>query len=375
MASLLPHVDPDGRLEYSVVFTDRALNHMSQRFQAVMTGLSARLKAVYHADAVAIIPGGGSYAMEAVARQLRGPGRALIIRNGWFSFRWTQIFDAIGSVDTEVMCARAIGTGPKAPFAPAPIDQIVTQIRKTRPTAVFAAHVETAAGVILPDAWLRQIAEACREVGAIFVLDCIASGALWVDMAASGVDVLISAPQKGWSGPASAGLVLLNERALKRLDNAPKSSFVLDVARWLEIMRAYETGGHAYHATMPTDALRIFAEAVEETAQFGFEAATDAQCRLGAEIRAALNDAGCRSVAAPGFEAPSVVVSYLPHQHFAAGSAFAAAGGEIAGGVPLRCGEGPDFQTFRVGLFGLDKLKDVSATVSRFRRALQLAMR
>ena len=374
MPSLLPHVDPDGLLEYSVVFTDRALNHMSARFQAVMRGLSQRLREVYGAEAVALIPGGGSYAMEAVARQLSGEGAPLIIRNGWFSFRWTQIFEAVGSVEPVVLQARPTSGGGRAPFSPAPLAEILAEIRQRRPPVVFAAHVETAAGMQLPDDWLRAIGEACREVDALFVLDCVASGALWVHMGELGVDALISAPQKGWSGPASAGVVALSSRALARLETAPASSFVLDLRRWLAIMRAYEAGGHAYHATMPTDALAAFHEAIEETADLGFETARAAQVALGEGVREVLARYGCLSVAAPGFEAPGVVVTFVPPGTPDIVAKLAAAGVQVAGGVPLRCGEGDDFHTFRVGLFGLDKLKDVAGAVGRFEAALRDAV-
>jgi len=370
MPSLVPQVDPDGLLEYSVVFTDRALNHMSGRFQQVMRDLSDRLQRVYQADGVAIVPGGGTFAMEAVARQLAGDGPQLILRNGWFSFRWTQIFEAMGAPAPAVCLARRTTDTPRAPFVPAPVEEVVAHIRAHRPTAVFAAHVETAAGMVLPDAYLAAVGAAAREVGALFVLDCIASGALWVDMRACGVDVLISAPQKGWSGPAAAGVVMLGERALERMHTTSSTSFSIDLKRWYGIMQAYEGGGHAYHATMPTDALTAFRDAVLETEALGFEAAREAQLELGWKVRAVLAAYGCDSVAAEGFEAPGVVVVYVPHDGFQAGPALAAHGVQVAGGVPLRCGEGDGFHTFRIGLFGLDKLKDVDGTVARLESAL-----
>lgn len=374
MPGLVPHVDPDGLLEYSVVFTDRALNHMSSRFQQVMRDLSDRLRQVYNADAVAIIPGGGTYAMEAVARQLSGPGPQLVLRNGWFSFRWTQIFESMGAEPPALQRARRVGDGPRAPFSPAPIAEVVAHIREHRPSAVFAAHVETAAGMVLPDDYLSAVGAAAREVGAVFVLDCIASGALWVDMKACGVDVLISAPQKGWSGPAAAGLVMMTDRAVARMESTTSSSFAIDLKRWRGIMAAYEGGGHAYHATMPTDALTAFRDAVLETEAMGFEAAREAQVELGWKVRAVLAAYGCPSVAAKGFEAPGVVVSYVPHAGFAAGPTLASHGVQVAGGVPLRVGEGDDFHTFRIGLFGLDKLKDVDGTVARLETALGSAI-
>lgn len=374
MPGLVPHIDPDGLLEYSVVFTDRALNHMSGRFQQVMRDLSSHLRAVYQADGLAIVPGGGTFAMEATARQLAGDGPHLILRNGWFSFRWTQIFEALGAPAPAVLTARRSTDDPRAPFAPAPIDAVVEHIRTHRPTTIFAAHVETAAGMVLPDAYLDAVGAAAREVGALFVLDCIASGALWVDMKARGVDVLLTAPQKGWSGPAAAGVALMSDRALARLSTATRTSFALDLQRWHGIMAAYEGGGHAYHATMPTDALTAFRDAVFETEAMGLDAARDAQVELGWKVRAVLAAYGCPSVAAEGYEAPGVVVSYVPQAGFAAGPALARHGIQVAGGVPLRCGEGDDFQTFRIGLFGLDKLRDIDGTVARLEAALAGAL-
>ena len=304
------HIDPDGLQEFSVVFTDRSLNHMSARFQGVMRDVSGMLKEVYRGSAVALIPGGGSYAMEAVARQF-GKGRVLILRNGWFSYRWTQIFEAGGFAgETVVVMARQTGNDARAPYAPPPIAEVVAKIRETRPEAVFAPHVETSAGIILPDDYISQMAAAAHEVGALMVLDCIASGCIWVDMAATGVDVLISAPQKGWSASPSAGVVLLSAAAEVRLAETASSSFALDLKKWRAIMEAYEKGGHAYHATMPTDAIVGFRDAMVETQAMGFEAAKAAQWALGRAVRAMLAARGVASVAAEGFQAPGVVVSY-----------------------------------------------------------------
>ncbi len=371
MPSLLPDVDPDGLLEYSVVFTDRSLNHMSGRFQDVMHDLSAGLKSVYGADEVAIVPGGGTFAMEAVARQLSASGRRMILRNGWFSYRWSQIAEAAGfGGRTTVLKARQPTPGTQAPFVPAPIDEVVAAIATERPAVVFAPHVETSAGMMLPDAYLRAVADAVHAVGGLFVLDCIASGAVWVDMALTGVDVLISAPQKGWSGTPCAGLVMLSERAVARVEETNSDSFACDLKKWLQIMRAYERGGHAYHATMPTDGLRVFRDALHETQHMGWGAAHHAQVELGARVRALLEGAGFPSVAADGFQAPGVVVSYASEAAVHSGAAFRAQGLQIAAGVPLACDEPADFSTFRIGLFGLDKLKDVDGTVARLERAL-----
>ena len=366
MTALRPDIDPDGLLEYSVVFTDRSLNHMSQTFQQVMRDIHATLCEVYGADRAVVIPGGGTYAMESVARQLATGKMALVIRNGFFSYRWTQIFEA-GAIPAHeiVMKARRVGDGPQAPFAPAPIEEVVERIRAEKPDVVFAPHVETASGMILPDAYIRAVAEAVHEVGGLFVLDCIASGCVWVDMRETGVDVLISAPQKGWSAPPSSGLVMLNDAALERVKAAQTTSFALDLNKWNAIMEAYLGGGHAYHATMPTDALRVFHKAMMETKAFGFARACEAQWEQGNAVRRILEQRGVRSVAAEGFQAPGVVVSYTDDPEVQSGKKFAAQGLQIAAGVPLMCDEGPDYKSFRLGLFGLDKLKDVPGSLGR----------
>jgi len=371
MTALLNSVDADGLLEYSVVFTDRSLNHMSAAFQGVMRDISGMLREVYNADAVAIVPGGGTYAMEAVARQIATGETALVIRNGWFSYRWSQIFE-IGDVPSEqiVMKARRVGNAADAPFAPAPVEEVVAKIAAERPGVVFAPHVETASGMILPDDYLRAVADAVHDVGGLFVLDCIASGCAWVDMKAAGVDVLISAPQKGWSASPSAGLVMLSDAGLARVKATQSSSFAIDLGKWLSIMEAYEGGGHAYHATMPTDALRAFRDTMLETKDYGFDRLCQAQWQQGRRVRAALAARGVKSVAAEGFEAPGVVVSYTQNADVHSGKAFAALGMQIAAGVPLQCDEGPEYKSFRLGLFGLDKLYDVDASVARLEAAL-----
>ena len=364
-------VDPEGLEEFSVVFTDRSLNHMSAAFQGVMRDISSMLREVYRADGVALVPGGGTFGMEAVARQFGQGARALVVRNGWFSFRWSQIFEAGGfGGEVTVMKARQTANEPTAPFAPAPIDEVVAAIHRESPEIVFAPHVETSAGVILPDDYIKALAEAAHEVGALMVLDCIASGCVWVDMAATGVDVLLSAPQKGWSATPCAGLVMMSDRALARLEETESNSFAMDLKKWRQIMAAYEEGGHAYHATMPTDGLRMFRDAMVETRDMGFEAAKAAQWDLGQKVRAALAARGVASVAAEGFAAPGVVVGYTADPDVQNGKAFAAHGMQIAAGVPLQVGEPDDFRTFRLGLFGLDKLYDVDATVARLTAVL-----
>ncbi len=375
MPALLPNVDPDGLEEFSVVFTDRSLNHMSAAFQQVMRDISGTLKEVYNADAVALVPGGGTFAMEAVARQFGSGAKALIVRNGWFSFRWTQIFEAGGFAgETHVAMARRAGNEPQAAFAPAPIEEVVAKIAEVKPDVVFAPHVETASGMILPDDYLKALAKAAHDVGALFVLDCIASGCVWVDMKATGVDVLISAPQKGWSASPSAGLVMFSAAAEKRMEGTTSSSFALDLKKWRSIMAAYEAGGHAYHATMPTDALRAFRDTMNETKAYGFDRLREAQWALGTAVREALAARGIRSVAAEGFGAPGVVVSYTDDPEIQNGKKFAANGVQIAAGVPLQVGEGDAYRSFRIGLFGLDKLYDVDGTVARVKRALDAAL-
>jgi aspartate aminotransferase-like enzyme len=360
------HIDPGGLQEFSVVFTDRSLNHMSKAFQGVMRDLSSGLKEVYGAQAVAIVPGGGTYGMESVARQVASGGHALVVRNGWFSYRWSQIFEAGGFArEVTVVKARRSGNATDTPFAPPPIEEVEQAILAARPDAVFAPHVETSAGIILPDAYITRMAAAAHQVGAVMVLDCIASGCVWVDMAATGVDLLISAPQKGWSSTPAAGLVMMSDLGRARVEATSSNSFALDLRKWLAIMAAYEGGGHAYHATMPTDSLRAFRETLAETRAWGWEAAKAAQWELGTEVRATLAARGCRSVAAPGFQAPGVVVSYTTDPEIQSGRRFLAEGLQIAAGVPLQCDEGPDFRTFRIGLFGLDKLKDIPGTLSR----------
>lgn len=375
MPALHPEIDPNGLEEFSVVFTDRSLNHMSAKFQAAMRDISAILREVYQAEAVAVVPGGGSYAMEAVARQFGNGARVMVLRNGWFSYRWSQIFEAGGfTANVDVVMARQTGNDPRAPYAPPPIADVVARIREAKPEVVFAPHVETSAGLILPDDYISQMAAAAHEVGALLVLDCIASGCIWVDMAATGVDVLITAPQKVWSASPSAGLVMLSAAAAQRLEATTSNSFALDLKKWRSIMAAYEAGGHAYHATMPTDALVGLLEAMRETKAMGFAEAKAAQWALGRAVRAMFAARGVAAVAADGFGAPGVVVCYTDDPGVQNGAKFRDAGLQIAAGVPLQVGEGPEFKTFRIGLFGLDKLADVPATVARLERAVDAVL-
>jgi aspartate aminotransferase-like enzyme len=371
MPGLLPDIDPDGLLEYSVVFTDRSLNHMSAAFQGVMNDISDILKRVYGAAAVIVVPGGGTFAMEATARQFATGKKCLVIRNGWFSFRWTQIFEMgdIPSASTVLM-ARRVDDTKHSPFVPAPIDEVVATIEAERPEMVFAPHVETSSGMILPHDYVRAMGDAVHAYGGLFVLDCVASGAIWVDMDASGVDVLITAPQKGWSGSPCAGLVMLSPPARERIESTTSTSYAVDLRKWLEIMQAYERGGHAYHATMPTDGLARFRDMMRETEACGLDQVRAAQQELGDKVRALLAGKGFHSVAGEGFEAPGVVVCYTDDADIATGKKFRDVGLQIAAGVPLRCDEPDDFRSFRLGLFGLDKLHHVDRTVEALAKAL-----
>lgn len=372
MPGLLPNIDPDGLLEFSVVYTDRALNHMSQSFQAVMKDISDLLKEVYQADGVVVVPGSGTFGMEAVARQFATDKPCLVVRNGWFSYRWTQIFD-MGNIPANSVVLKASQQSAEAqsPFAPCPIDEVVATIRTRKPAVVFAPHVETASGMMLPDNYIRAMADAVHEVGGMLVIDCIASGTIWLDMKKLGIDVLISAPQKGWSASPCCGLVMLSELGLQRTRASTSTSFACDLGKWLQIMEAYESGGHAYHATLPTDSLRVFRDAMLEARNYGFPKLYERQQLLGDKVRALLESRGFRSVAAEGFKAPGVVVSFTTDAELQTGKKFLAQGLQIAAGVPLQCDEREDFKTFRLGLFGLDKLNNIDRTVAQLDAALK----
>ena len=371
MSGLLPNVDSDGLLEYSVVYTDRALNHMSKKFQGVITDVSGTLKRAYNARSAVVMPGSGTFGMEAVARQFASGKRVMVIRNGWFSYRWTQIFE-MGSIpeDSIVLKAQRATDDKQAPFAPPAIAQVVATIKDKRPTVVFAPHVETASGIILPDDYLCAMADAVHSVGGMLVLDCVASGAIWVDMVATGVDVIVSAPQKGWSGPAGCALVMLSELARKNIDATTSTSYAADLKKWLQIMETYEGGAHMYHTTMPTDALARLRDVMQEAEARGLAMLKTQQQELGARVRKMLASRGFKSVAAPGFEAPGVVVCYTDDPDLQNGKKFAAQGLQTAAGVPLQCDEGADFRTFRIGLFGLDKWANVDRSVKTIEDAL-----
>jgi aspartate aminotransferase-like enzyme len=371
MPGLLPHIDPDGLLEFSVVYTDRALNHMSQKFQGVMRDISSILKEVYHSKSAVIVPGSGTFGMEAVARQFASGKKVLVIRNGWFSFRWTQIFE-MGHIPAQstVLKARRLNLTSQSPWAPCPIDEVVKTILEQRPEVVFAPHVETSAGMMLSDEYLSKVTHAVHEVGGLFVLDCVASGAMWVDMKATGVDVLITAPQKGWSSSPCCAMVMLSERARQAIDGTQSSSYACDLKKWLQIMETYESGAHAYHATLPTDALTHLRDVMRETREYGFDKVKAEQMALGAAVRQLLESRGIQSVAAEGFKAPGVVVSYTTDPEIQNSKKFLSLGIQTATGVPLQCDEPADFMTFRIGLFGLEKLHNVSRSVEQLAHAL-----
>jgi len=371
MPALLPHIDPDGLLEFSVVYTDRALNHMSQRFQGVMRDISGMLKQVYGAKSSVLVPGSGTFGMEAVARQFATGKNVLVIRNGWFSYRWTQIFD-MGNIPSQatVLKARRLSQDSQAAWIPCPIEEVVATILAEKPAVVFAPHVETSAGMILPDNYLRAVADAVHQVGGLFVLDCIASGTIWVDMQATGVDVLVTAPQKGWSGSPCCAMVMLSERARSAIETTTSSSFACDLKKWLQVMEAYENGTHMYHTTMPTDAITRLQEVMHETQDYGFDKVCAEQWDLGHKVRALMEGRGIRSVAAPGFQAPGVVVSYTTDTGMHNSKGFSALGLQTAAGVPLQCDEPADFMTFRIGLFGLDKLHNADRSVAHLAVAL-----
>ena len=371
MPGLLPDVDPDGLLEFSVVYTDRSLNHMSKKFIGVAQDILGVLKEVYHAHTAVLVPGSGTFGMEAVARQFANREKVLIVRNGWFSYRWTQIFDEGALGGGSVVCkARKQGEGSQSPWAPCPAADVAETIRIERPKVVFAPHVETASGIMLPDEYLRTVADAAHEVGALFVLDCVASGAMWVNMEKTGVDVLISAPQKGWSSSPCCAMVMLSQRAREAMEHTQSSSFSCDLKKWTQIAEGYEKGQHAYHTTMPTDALLRLRDVMLETRDYGFAKVREEQMELGSKVRALLESRGFPSVAADGFKAPGVVVSYTTDPEIQSGRAFLKVGLQTASGVPLQCDEGPDFQTFRIGLFGLEKWHNVDQTVKHLSKAL-----
>jgi aspartate aminotransferase-like enzyme len=371
MPGLLPNVDPDGLLEFSVVYTDRSLNHMSKAFMGVINDISGILKEVYNARSAIVVPGSGTYGMEAVARQFATNNKCLVIRNGWFSYRWTQIFE-MGHISNQlhVIQGRQPAEGFEGAYAPPPVEEVTAWIRENKPAVVFAPHVETSAGMILPNDYLRAIGEAVQAVDGLFVLDCIASGAMWVDMVASKVDVIVSAPQKGWSSSPCCALIAMSERARQKIESTTSTSYSCDLKKWLQVVETYEKGSHIYHTTMPTDSLRVLRDTMKETRAIGFAQLKKAQEDLGARVRKLLESKGFKSVAAPGYQAPCVVVSYTTDPEIQNGKKFMEVGLQTAAGVPLQVGERSDFRTFRLGLFGLEKLTHVDRAIEHLSEAL-----
>jgi len=364
----------EGLKEFSVVYTDRALNMMSSEFVTVMQDISKTLKEVYNAKYTAIIPGAGTYAMEAVARQFGKARKVMVIRNGYFSYRWTDIFTRcnIPKGEETILKAFPAEEGDQPQYIPMPIEKVLAAIKAERPDAVFAPHVETSVGMILPDEYIKRVTAAVHEVGGVFVLDCIASGTIWLDMEELGIDALISAPQKGWSGPCCVGIVALSERGYGRVQETEGDSMVTNLKMWCHVMSEYEEGRFKYYTTLPTDALRTFRDVMLETKAFGFAKAKQEQWRLGRLVRSEMRKYGFKGVPIPEYQSPGVVVLYIPktmtdpkkERNFF--QEFKAEGLQIAGGVPWKLGEpagrGPK-QTFRIGLFGIDKLKNVESTV------------
>jgi len=358
------------------------LNLMSDPFQNVMRDLNCLLKTTYNADKVAIIPGSGTFGMEAVARQFAPDEHVLVIRNGWFSFRWTEIFEMGGGsiprshTVMKALPQKAEGNNPHFHYAPHPIDDVVAKIHEEKPAVVFAPHVETSTGMILSDEYIKKASAAVHEVGGIFVLDCIASGTVWTDMKDLGIDIVISAPQKGWTGPACAALVMMSNLAVDKMMAKQEDSFSLSLKRWAAIMDTYESGKFGYHTTVPTDALRDFHEISVETIKFGIPELKAGQIELGKASRAALEARGLTSVSAPGSQAPGVLVFYSPHgvENPLMMSRFKEQGLQIAMGVPWRIDEPEGLHTFRLGLFGLDKIGNINRTVTTMESALDAVL-
>lgn len=372
-AKPLPLEDNGGLREFSVVYTDRALNHMSSTFCNVMNDLRSTLCGVYNAEKCVMLPGSGTYGMEAVARQLCTGKKALVIRNGYFSYRWSDIFEQTNiPSETVVMKGRPMEDDPRPHFAPPAIEDVVATIAREKPAVVFAPHVETSTGIILPDDYVKAVADAVHSVGGVFVLDCIASGTAWVDMQATGADVVISAPQKGWTGPACIGIAMLSPRAVEAVNNTTSTSMVLNLKKWLAVADAYENGGFMYYTTMPTDAMVLFNKAAQETKKYGFERVKNEFWELGMETRAMMKGKGFKSVAAPGYEAPGVVVSYTDDPNMFA--KFKGIGFQIAAGVPFMIDEPAGNHTFRIGLFGLDKVYGKAEHIATLADALDRVM-
>ena len=373
---IFPDVDPDGLLEYSVIFSDRSLNMMSMNFRQVMQDISKELKNVYNAQSTAIVPGSGTFGMEAIARQFGNGEKCLILRNGWFGFRFTEIFRR-GKIASEVKPIFAIekenaeGQNIKRDYSPPPLKTIVDEILSFKPKLVYATHVETSTGIIIPDEYIKGIGEATKSIGGLFVLDCVASGSLFVDMEILGIDLLLTAPQKGWSSTPCAGVIMLNKNAREKIKKTTSSSYSCDLHKWLTVMESYEDNNYTYHTTFPTDGLKNFRTNILEIKKIGYQKTTDLQIQLGQKMRKLTEDFGYVSVAAKGYKAPTVIVNYTSEEDMKSGKKFADLGVQIAAGMPLEIGEPSDFMSFRIGLFGIDKLLNIDRTVENFKAALE----
>ena len=356
--------DPAGLKEYSVVYTDRALNHMSTKYCDVAKEVSSTLNEVYNSHRAVMLPGSGTYGMEATARALATDKKVLVLRNGYFSYRWTDIFDQTGiPSDVTVLKGSPVGASSRPQFTPHPLEDVLATIRREKPAVVFAPHVETSTGIKLPDEYVAEVGAAVQEHGGHFVLDCIASGTYWTDMKALNVDVVITAPQKGWTGPACVGLTMLSERATEAVRASKPKSMVLNLSKWLDVAESYDNGGFMYYTTMPTDAITLFRDVAAETKEYGFAKAKEDFILLGQEVRDMMASKGFTTVAADGYHAPGVVVAYTDDPNMF--PKFKSQGFQVAAGVPFMIDEPTGNHTFRIGLFGIDKLYNRARTVSR----------
>ncbi|KAK3238322.1 hypothetical protein CYMTET_51651, partial [Cymbomonas tetramitiformis] len=228
-------------------------------------------------------------------------GNSLVIRNGYFSYRWSDIFEQSEMTPPVVEKASPVSADDQPHFAPPAIEVVLAKIEELKPTVVFAPHVETSTGIILPDEYIEAVAAAVHRVGGLFVLDCVASGTVWVDMRSSGVDVIVSAPQKGWSGPACAGLLMLSERATEAVLSTTSSSMALNVQKWYNVMKSYLDGGFMYYTTMPTDGLALFRDVAQQTkalpqpGDYGFAKIKADFQKMGSDIRAMMESKGLKA--------------------------------------------------------------------------------
>jgi aspartate aminotransferase-like enzyme len=377
------HIPKQGPFhEYSVVYTDRVFNLMSPVFQEAMVTVSTELKACYKAAACVLIPGSGTYAMEAVARQFAWKKSVVIVRNGYFSYRWSDIMHVceLPAHETVIQAKPVDATEARPQLAPPSIESVVAAIREHKPALVCAPHVETSTGILLSKDYIRALSAATHEVGGLLCIDGIAAGMVWLDMVELGVDVYVTAPQKGWTGPACVGIAMLSEAGVKAAKHSQSNSFCCNLAQWLVVMDEYENKekkgpGFKYYTTLPTDAIMQFRDRILETKKIGYETTQKNMEELGRRVRAELAQRGFKSVAADGWGAPGVVVVY---SHIdGAVAKFKGAGLQIAGGVNWMLGQDkwahpidPTTATFRLGLFGIDKVQNVTECVTRLTKAV-----